>query len=89
MLRAMDHELLEGAACAGSDLTARLLAELASATARLDDAERRLRNAAICGIRPAAALRAEHVLCKRYVASLRLMLAEMPAFEGGSHVAIA
>jgi hypothetical protein len=89
MLGAMDYELLEGAACAGSDLTARLLAELASATARLDDAERRLRNAAICGIRPAAALRAEHVLCRRYVASLQQMLADIPPFEGGSYVASA
>ena len=87
MLGAMDYELLEGVTCAGSDLTARLLAELAAATVRLDDAERRMRNAAICGIRPAAALRAEHVLCRRYVASLKQMLAEMPPFEGGRHVA--
>ena len=89
MLRAMDHELLEGAACAGSDLTARLLAELAVAQSRVDDVERRLRNAAICGIRPAAALRAEHVLCKRHTASLRQMLAHMPTYEGGCHAATA
>jgi len=89
MLRAMDYELLEGATCAGSDLTARLLAELAQANARLQTAEGRMSNAAICGIRPAAALRGEHLMARRQIASLQQMLARMPAYEGGDHVALA
>lgn len=89
MLRAMDIELLEGATCAGSDLTARLLGELAHATARLHSVEQLMRNLRLTGARPPAAMRAEHLLCQRYVGSLRQMLAEMPDYEGGGHVATA
>lgn len=85
----MDHELLEGAACAGSDLTFRLLAELSQATARLHSVEKLLTAARIAGERPPAAMRAEHLLCRRSIASLRHMLAAMPDFEGGCHVASA
>ncbi|MFY9341852.1 MAG: hypothetical protein WAT39_05150 [Planctomycetota bacterium] len=85
----MDHELLEGAACAGSDLTARLLAELVAANARLESTERRLRLAATWGLGSVKALRAQHQLCRSHVAALRQMLAGLPPFEGGCHAASA
>lgn len=89
MLAAMDHELLEGAACAGSDLTARLLADLARATDSLALAQARVHAAAAGGEAPADRLRGELRTCQRHVQGLRQMLSGMPDFEGGGHVASA
>jgi hypothetical protein len=66
-----------------------LLAELSQATARLHSVEKLVTAARIAGERPPAAMRAEHLLCRRSIASLRHMLAAMPDFEGGCHVASA
>jgi hypothetical protein len=85
MLLAMDDELLEGAACAGSDLAARLLAELARANDSLALAEARVHaqaGAAAGGDRT----RVEARRCRRHVASLQRLLSGMPDF-GGCHAA--
>ena len=89
MLAAMDDELLEGAACAGSDLTARLLAELARATDCLAVAQARVHAAAALGTKPPERLRAEARACQRQVGVLRQVLSGMPDFGGGGHAAIA
>jgi hypothetical protein len=88
MLLAMDDELLEGAACAGSDLAARLLAELARANDSLALAEARVRAQAIAGDR-AGRTRVEARRCRRHVASLLRVLSGMPDFTGGCHAATA
>ena len=85
----MDYEPFEGAACAGSDLMARLLAELARATDSLALAQARVHAAASHGIAPSAALRAELRACRRHAASLRRVLSGMPDFDGGDHAASA
>ena len=85
----MDYEPFEGAACAGSDLMARLLAELARATDSLALAEARAHAAAAHGAAPPAALRAELRACRRHAASLRRVLSGMPDFDGGGHAASA
>lgn len=89
MLAAMDHELLEGAACAGSDLTARLLADLARATDSLALAQARVHAVAAVGVKPPEGLRAELRACHRQVRSLRQILSGMPDFTGGDHAASA
>ncbi len=85
----MDIDLLEGAACAGSDLAARLSAELARATDSLALAEARVRAEAAVGVAPSALARAAARGCRRHVASLRQLLAGMPDFTWGSHAATA
>lgn len=85
----MDHELLEGAACAGSDLTARLLAELRRAGDCLALAKARAHADAIAGLPPSERARRELRHCRRHVDSLRRLLAGMPAFDGGDHAASA
>lgn len=89
MLAAMDYELLEGAACAGSDLTARLLADLARATDSLALAEARVHAAAAVGTKPPEGLRAHVRACHQHVRSLRQVLSGMPDFAGGRDVASA
>lgn len=85
----MDHDLLEGAACAASDLTARLQADLARADERLALAEARVRAVTVAGVPVPSGLRAEHRQCRRQVASLLQVLAGMPAFDGGCRAALA
>jgi hypothetical protein len=89
MLAAMDDEQLEGATCAGSDLTARLLAELARAVDSLALAEARVHAAASRGVTPLGAMRDQARTCRHHVRSLHRMLSGMPDFAGGSHVAAA
>lgn len=85
----MDHDLFEGAACATSDLTARLLADLACADERLALAEARMRAVTVTGVAVPSRLRAEHRQCRTLVASLRQVLAGMPGFDGGPRAALA
>jgi hypothetical protein len=84
----MEHDLFEGAACAGSDLTARLLADLARAGDCLALAEARL-HAAAAGGAPDPRLRHEVHICRRHASSLRRMLSGMPTYEGGDRAASA
>jgi len=85
----MDHELLEGAACAGSDLTARLLAELGRASDSLALAEARVHAAAAGGKPPTERSRRELRVCRGHVDSLRAVLSGMPTFDGGNRAASA
>lgn len=85
----MDYEPFDGAACAGSDLMARLLAELARAADSLALAEARAYAVRAQGETPDASLRSELRSCRRHVASLRRMLSGMPEFDGGGRAASA
>ncbi len=85
----MDHDLLEGAACATSDLTARLLADLARADEQLALAEARVHAVTVTGVAVPSGLRTEHRQCRRQVASLLQVLAGMPGLNGGWHAALA
>ena len=85
----MDTDLLEGATCAGSDLAARLLAELARATDSLAVAEAKVRGMVVAGHTPDERSRAHARGCRRHVASLQRMLSGMPDFAGGCHAASA
>ncbi|MCU0863607.1 MAG: hypothetical protein MUC36_07455 [Planctomycetes bacterium] len=85
----MDHELFEGAACAASDLTARLLAELATATGRLEQAERDYRSAAATGLPIPFAVRKAGTLRRREVSNIRHMLAGLPCGGEVDHAASA
>lgn len=85
----MDYEPFEGAACAGSDLMARLLAEIARAADSLALAEARAHAAWSQGQTPPAALRTEVRACRRHLASLQSLLSGMPDFDGGDHAASA
>jgi hypothetical protein len=85
----MDYEPFDGAACAGSDLMARLLAELARAADSLALAEARIHCARAQGETPTDSRRSELRTCRRHVASLRRMLSGMPEFEGGGRAASA
>ena len=85
----MEPELFETAACAASDLTARLLAELAQATSLLADAEARFlaaRARADHGEPPIPFhVRRNRIECRRQVTLLHQVLAGMPAIEGECH----
>lgn len=85
----MDHDLLDGAACAASDLTARLLADLARANERMALAEARVRTRLAAGATVPDAWRAERRSCRAQVASLLQVLSGMPAVIGGRHAASA
>jgi hypothetical protein len=85
----MEHELFEGAACAASDLTARLLAELAGASRRLAAAEVAYRAAAATGTAIPFAARQARTGARREVANLRHMLAGLPGGGEGDHAATA
>lgn len=84
----MNHDVDESAACAAADLAARLNAELAIASARLELAERRFRDATA----EAFAAREPipfHVLenrkqCRLQIHLLRHVLDGMPD-DGGGH----
>lgn len=85
----MNHEALDSAVCAASDLAARLDAELSQAHARLLAAELRFRAAsaqAITSHRPIPfAVRRQRIECRQDIALLRQVLAGMPTIDGGSH----
>lgn len=78
----MDDEQFWGAACAGSDLTARLGAELLRAHDGFAVAQARLVHALSRGL-PTAPLRAEARSTRRQVRSLLRVLQGMPDFAGG------
>lgn len=85
----MNHEALEWAACAASDLAARLAAELTQANARLQAAEMRFRAAseqAITSHSPIPfTVRKQRIECRQHIALLRQVLAGVPAHGGESH----
>lgn len=85
----MDHELLDGAACAGSDLTARLFAELSRASDCLALAEARIHAAVASGLPAPERARRELLVCRRHVATLQRILSGMPDFDGGDRAASA
>lgn len=87
----MNHDAYESAACAASDLAARLNAELALASARLEIAERRYRDAtahafSAQGTIPFGVLE-QRQEWRQQVRLLRHVLDGMP--DGGSHAASA
>lgn len=84
----MDHELFDSAACAASDLTARLAADLSVASARLLAAEANCR-ATTAGGPPGLAMRRERLAWRRQVAGLRQLLAGMPYDTEVAHAATA
>lgn len=85
----MNHEAFETAACAASDLAARLDAELALANARLDAAELRFRAASAQSIRSHRPIpftvRKQRIECRQEIALLEQVLAGMPTTGGESH----
>ena len=85
----MDTDLFETAACAAADLTARLLAELSQAHARLAIADARAHAALARGLTMPADARTERILCQRQIAVIRQVLDGVPSVEGGNHAAIA
>lgn len=86
----MDTEalLLDGATCAASDLTARLLAELARVERQLADAEARALAAIVFGRPVPADAEVDRVAGRQHVAALHEVLAGMPiTIPGARHVA--
>lgn len=73
------------AACAGSDLAARLGADLALAERHLLDAARELRTTRHDHRVAPATLRLRHLECRREVAALRRLLDDIPTDDGGCH----
>jgi hypothetical protein len=78
----MNHEAMESAVCAASDLAARIDAELAQANAHLHAAEMRFRAAsaqAISSHRPIPfAVRRQRIECRQQIFLLQQVLAGMP-----------
>jgi hypothetical protein len=85
----MDYELFEGAACAASDLTARLLADLRRAGHDLAAAEAELVAAVREGRPMPFGARQKRASCRHEMNNLRRMLAGLPSHPGGDHVATA
>lgn len=88
----MDPEAFpfDGAACAASDLTARLLAELTHVEQRLADAEARALAAMVFGQPVPSDAEADRVTGRQHIAALHHLLAGMPiTIPGDSHVATA
>jgi hypothetical protein len=85
----MSPENLETAACAASDLTARLSAELERATAQLEDAERRYLTATVHAFTAHSSIprniRRDRTEGRRLVLVLQHVLGGMPTIEGGGH----
>lgn len=85
----MSPENLESAACAATDLAARLAAELARATAQLEDAERRYVTASVHAFTAHSsiprAVRRDRMEGRRLVHVLQHVLGGMPTIEGGGH----
>lgn len=78
----MDTDLIDGAACAVSDFSARFYAELAHAQAQLAVADARACFALSQGSPIPADVRNERILCRRQISVLRQMLDGVPAIEG-------
>lgn len=87
MVFVMDHDLFEGAACAASDLTARLLAELRRAGHDLAAAEAELVAAVREGRAIPFAARRRRAACRHEINNLRRLLAGLPNHPGGDHAA--
>lgn len=89
MLGAMNYEAYESAACAASDLAARLTAELTVANARLLAAEQHFHAASARAMSQQSpipfAVRRQRIEARQQVVLLRQVLAGMPAIAGGSH----
>ncbi len=85
----MNHEAMESAVCAASDLAARLDAELKQANARLHAAESRFRAASAQAITSRSpipfAVRKQRIECRQDINLLLQVLAGMPAHGGESH----
>ncbi|MFK7741338.1 MAG: hypothetical protein AB8H80_13545 [Planctomycetota bacterium] len=77
----METDLIDDAACAASDLTARLLAELSQARAQQALHDARALAACSKGIAIPAELRNESLLLEQKVAVLHQLLDGMPAIE--------
>jgi hypothetical protein len=86
----MNIEPFDGATCAASDLTARLVAELARAKRELARAEEELFAATMQSRAERRAipfqLRRQRSRCRNQIDMLRLVLAGMPYSEGEYHV---
>ncbi|MCB9877962.1 MAG: hypothetical protein H6835_10200 [Planctomycetes bacterium] len=85
----MDTDLIEGAACAVSDLSARFYADLAAAQAQLAVIDARAHFALSQGLPIPADVRTDRILCRRQIAVLRQMLDGIPSIEGECHAASA
>ena len=85
----MNYETDDTAACAASDLAARLVAELAVASARLAAAEQRLQAASEAACTANAPIpfpeRRQRFECQQQVTLLRRVLAGLPPVEGDDH----
>ena len=81
----MDIELIEGAACAASDLTARLHAELSRAQAQLAITTARVHAILARGDNLSLDLRNDRILHAEQVAVLQEVLDGVPAIEGDCH----
>lgn len=81
----MDMELIEGAACAASDLTARLHAELTRAQAQLAITTARVHAIMARGDNLPLDLRNDRILHEEQVAVLHQVLAGVPCIEGDHH----
>jgi hypothetical protein len=79
----MEYELFEGAACAASDLTARLMAEMRRAGHSLAAAEAELVAAVRTGQPIPFAARRRRAECRHEIHNLRRLLAGMPSHPGG------
>jgi len=77
----MDTELIDGAACAAADLTARLHAELTQAQAQLAIADARAHAILSRGEEIPTDVRADRVLHRQKVAVLNQVLDGVPAVE--------
>ena len=84
-----DSDLIDGAACAASDLTARLLAELAQAQAQLAISDARAHAALAIGQPVPKNVRTERVLQRRQVAVIRQILDGVPSVSEDNHAASA
>jgi hypothetical protein len=83
----MDMELLEGAACAASDLTARLQAELTQAKAQLAIGTARTHSILARGETIPPDLANDCILHAEQVAVLRELLDGLPSVAGDCHAA--
>lgn len=87
--RAMDTDIFEAAACAGADLTARLLAELSRLDGETAIATARVTAALATGQTPPNDAREARRECRRKAAVLHQLLDGMPYLTGESHAATA
>ena len=84
----MDTDLIDDAACATSDLTARLRAELCLARAQLAVADARAVTALSAGGDVPADVRSERLLHRQRLRVLHRLLAGIPTIDDGEDRAI-